>query len=208
MTMRKSLSTAAIALAVAFAAPAYAAGDSGAANSGKSPAAEQTQAKPDTGTPGASMGTSGAVATGVTITSEDEGAAVRTADGEEIGEIEKVVSKSGQADKVIISHGGFIGLGEKKAEVEASKLSRAEGEQDGFTLNMTRDQVAQLPEAQASDLGDSPNASPGTGGAMGTPGTGGAMGTPGAGSAPSAAPDGAAGGMSGGTATPTDKPVD
>lgn len=52
-----------------------------------------------------------------------EGAPVYGASGEEIGEVEYLVSMNGDVKRVIIGVGGFLGLGEKDVNLSASELA-------------------------------------------------------------------------------------
>lgn len=81
------------------------------------------------------------------------GKTVVGSDGEEIGEVEDVImdAASGKARQLVISSGGFLGIGEKQIAVEFS-TAQPGADKDEITLsNLTRDQVKSMPEFEYSD---------------------------------------------------------
>lgn len=69
--------------------------------------------------------------------------AVRNASGEEIGEIDEVlVDGSGRIVAVTVEIGGFLDIGDENLIVETSDLVWGE---DGFTLDLTGDELGALP---------------------------------------------------------------
>lgn len=73
------------------------------------------------------------------------GADVRNLENENLGEIEDVVlAKEGGASFVVLSHGGFLGLGEKEVAVPFDKLKVA-GDRDVFYVDMTEEQIENAP---------------------------------------------------------------
>lgn len=114
-------------------------------------------------------------------------------DNEKVGEVEDVILDSnGQARQLVISSGGFLGIGEKQIAVDIGNANW-DAQQERVQLSgMTRDQVKDMPEFEYSDTttslnrnkdkaGDTVNgaasrSSTGTSGTMTAPG--GATGTP------------------------------
>ncbi len=114
-------------------------------------------------------------------------------DNEKVGEVEDVILDSnGQARQLVISSGGFLGIGEKQIAVDIGNANW-DAQQERVQLSgMTRDQVKEMPEFEYSDTttslnrnkdkaGDTVNgaasrSSTGTSGTMTAPG--GATGTP------------------------------
>lgn len=79
------------------------------------------------------------------------GADVKNAQNETIGEIESVhLDQSGTVSNVIVSVGGFLGLGSRDVALSWNDLQVAEGGQS-VTTTMTKDQLKSLPEYQYSD---------------------------------------------------------
>jgi sporulation protein YlmC with PRC-barrel domain len=73
------------------------------------------------------------------------GADVRNMDNEDLGEIEDVVlAKEGGASYVVLSHGGFLGLGEKQVAIPFGELKVA-GDLDVFYVAMTEEQIENAP---------------------------------------------------------------
>ncbi|WP_188261339.1 PRC-barrel domain-containing protein [Azospirillum tabaci] len=114
-------------------------------------------------------------------------------DNEKVGEVEDVILDSnGQARQLVISSGGFLGIGEKQIAVDINNATW-DAQQERVQLSgMTRDQVKEMAEFEYSDTttslnrnkdraGDTVNgaasrSSTGTTGTMTAPG--GATGTP------------------------------
>ncbi|GAA4253062.1 PRC-barrel domain containing protein [Azospirillum formosense] len=114
-------------------------------------------------------------------------------DNEKVGEVEDIILDSnGKAQQLVISSGGFLGIGEKQIAVDIGKANW-DAQQERVQLSgMTRDQVKEMPEFEYSDTttslnrnkdkaGDTVNgaasrSSTGTSGTMTAPG--GATGTP------------------------------
>ncbi len=73
---------------------------------------------------------------------------VRSRDGEKIGQIERVVSLSGNT-YAVLSHGGFFGVGGKEIPLPLSNLSV----QDDYLVsdNLTKDEVENLSDQDLSD---------------------------------------------------------
>lgn len=63
--------------------------------------------------------------------------------GEQVGEVTDVIVNDSGMQKVIIERGGFLGMGEKEVAVDMEKLSISP---DGITLNMTDQQLSQMPD--------------------------------------------------------------
>jgi sporulation protein YlmC with PRC-barrel domain len=85
------------------------------------------------------------------------GADVRNMENEDIGEIEDVVlAKEGGASYVVLSHGGFLGLGEKQVAVPFEQLKVA-GEYDVYYVDMTEELIETAPSFERGSrdwLGD------------------------------------------------------
>lgn len=152
----------ALMLSIPAVALAQAGSTSGQGNTGSS---GQTGAS-DTTTPGGSAtGTMGAGSstsqTGPTMgggsrmgqaqAQELIGADVKNAQNETIGEIESVhLDQGGMVSNVIVSVGGFLGLGSRDVALSWNDLQVAEGGQT-VTTTMTKDQLKNMPEYQYSD---------------------------------------------------------
>jgi sporulation protein YlmC with PRC-barrel domain len=73
------------------------------------------------------------------------GADVRNLENENLGEVSDVIlAKEGGASHIVLSHGGFFGLGETEVAVPFDKLKVA-GERDVFYLDMTEEQLENAP---------------------------------------------------------------
>lgn len=71
------------------------------------------------------------------------GAPVMGRTGEQIGEIEQViVGPDGQMRQVILEHGGFLGLGDKKVAIERDRLKV---DQQALSVDMTEQEIETLP---------------------------------------------------------------
>lgn len=92
--------------------------------------------------------------TGGQIASANEllGKNVYGRDNEKLGEVDDVIlDTNGQAKQLVLSSGGFLGIGDKKVAVDynAAQWDQA---QNRLTLStMTRDEVKSMPEFQYSD---------------------------------------------------------
>jgi|GEM_PF-1529375 len=76
---------------------------------------------------------------------------VKNSQGEDLGEIKDFVrDDNGEISLVIVSHGGFIGMGEKDAAVPYTAFSFNESE-DHAVLDVTKDQLANAPEIGADE---------------------------------------------------------
>jgi sporulation protein YlmC with PRC-barrel domain len=79
------------------------------------------------------------------------GADVKNAQNETIGEVEAVqIDQSGMVSNVIVSVGGFLGIGARDVALSWNDLQVAEGGQS-VTTTMTKDQLRNMPEYQYSD---------------------------------------------------------
>jgi len=106
----------------------------------------------------------------MTVTSAEEmlGRDVIGSDGEELGEVEDVIidPTSGQARQLVISSGGFLGIGEKQIAVDftQAKVQRGDGGTPIIKLqNVTQADVESMPEFQYSDTMTSLNRNSDTG---------------------------------------------
>lgn len=74
------------------------------------------------------------------------GAAVRDAEGEEIGEIaDLIVSRDNEVISAVIAVGGILGVGDRPVEVSYEEL-RISPRTQSFFLAMSAEQLAELPE--------------------------------------------------------------
>jgi sporulation protein YlmC with PRC-barrel domain len=106
----------------------------------------------------------------MTVTSAEEmlGRDVVGSDGEELGEVEDVIidPTSGQARQLVISSGGFLGIGEKQIAVDfnRAKVQRGDGGTPIIMLqNVTQADVESMPEFEYSDTMTSLNRNSDTG---------------------------------------------
>jgi len=74
------------------------------------------------------------------------GRTVIGADGKELGEVEDVIlnARSGNAEKLIIASGGFMGLGEKNVAVDISDADLLAGNNNVQIRNLTNAQLDQM----------------------------------------------------------------
>jgi sporulation protein YlmC with PRC-barrel domain len=174
--MRRDLIAAASALALmAGAAQAQTTGAQGAPGAQSpqtmqnSPAADRTggatQGQPTGAGQGGGMqaqgGTAGqgpTTAGGMTMLPEDRlddlvGKTLVTENGEEIGEIEDVIldPQTQKARQIVVSSGGFLGIGEKRVAIDASRVLM-QGDGDEFQVSgMSREDVEGMPEFEMDE---------------------------------------------------------
>ncbi|UTF61444.1 PRC-barrel domain-containing protein [Gilvimarinus sp. DA14] len=74
-----------------------------------------------------------------------EGRDVVNREGETLGEVEKVIVKDNRVTDLVISVGGFIGIGDKEVLVDARQF-KAEGNQIVWNTPMSEDQLDNMPE--------------------------------------------------------------
>jgi sporulation protein YlmC with PRC-barrel domain len=71
---------------------------------------------------------------------------IKNAEGETIGEIKSIyLSKDGKVDSVMVSVGGFLGVGDREVRIAWSDL-RITDNGEKVTVNMTKDQLKAKPE--------------------------------------------------------------
>lgn len=153
-------------------------------NPSSSTSSMSNTASPDSATTGSTAGST--AATGGQLASADEliGKNVYGRDNEKIGEVDDVIlDANGQAKQLVVSSGGFLGIGEKQVAVD---YTAANWDSQNNRLNlagMSRDDVKAMPEFKYDDTMTSlnknrkpaesekmaPGAAP-TGGSMGTTG--------------------------------------
>lgn len=81
------------------------------------------------------------------------GADVRNMKNADLGEIEDVVlAKEGGASYVVLSYGGFLGLGDKQIAVPFDQLKVA-SDRDVFYLDMSEEQVENAPSFERGERG-------------------------------------------------------
>lgn len=95
-------------------------------------------------------------ATGMTTAvSVDEmmGKTVRGSDGESIGSVEDVIidPQSGEARHLVISSGGFLGIGAKQIAVDMTTADLTRQDDDLLLPNMTQADVEALPEFEMEE---------------------------------------------------------
>lgn len=72
------------------------------------------------------------------------GSAVYGSNGEQVGEVNDIlVGADGQARRLVIDQGGFLGIGEKRIVLDMDQVEVA---QDGIQVRMTDEQLSELPE--------------------------------------------------------------
>ena len=167
--MRKELIAAVSALALmtgaAFAQSSSggaSSGSAGTAGSGAATSGATTQRSPDaTGgtaatsptTQSQSSAQSGAAGGQLASAEKMMGKNVYGQNNEKIGEVEDIIldPQSGQAKQLILSSGGFLGIGDKKVAVDFSK-AQFDQQQDRVQISdMTQDQVKNMQEFQYTD---------------------------------------------------------
>ena len=71
---------------------------------------------------------------------------IKNADGESIGEIKSIyLTKDGKVDSVMVSVGGFLGVGDREVRIAWSDLKIADNGEK-VTVDMTKDQLKAKPE--------------------------------------------------------------
>jgi sporulation protein YlmC with PRC-barrel domain len=71
---------------------------------------------------------------------------IKNAEGETIGEIKSIyLTKDGKVDSVMVSVGGFLGVGDREVRIAWSDLKIADNGEK-VTVNMTKDQLKAKPE--------------------------------------------------------------
>lgn len=104
----------------------------------------------DPGAPAGAETGAGTMAGALPVPAEDlPGMAVHDAAGDRVGEVAEVEADgAGGLDRLIVSQGGFLGIGAKRVAVESQ---RVQVEEDRVVLDMTEDELAELPEYQAPE---------------------------------------------------------
>jgi sporulation protein YlmC with PRC-barrel domain len=75
-------------------------------------------------------------------------------DGEQIGSVEELyVERDSRLPRfLVVSAGGFLGMGKKHFLVPVEEVSRDMGEQERVTLNWDRDKVVSSPNFEADEV--------------------------------------------------------
>lgn len=120
----------------------------GAGDSGSSGTGQTEMGGTDTGQSG--MGDSGGFVTSVSGESVPvenlKGYSVLGADGEQVGEVTEVmVSQDGKVEAIVISSGGFLGLGEKSYAIEWSG-AEVDSEKQEIQTQLTQQEIENAPE--------------------------------------------------------------
>lgn len=148
------LTIGALMLAIPSVALAQAPGQgSSTGSSGQAGASDTTApgSSAGSGTMGSGSSTMGESRMGQAQAQELIGADVKNAQNETVGEIESVhLDQSGMVSNVIVSVGGFLGLGSRDVALSWNDLQVAQGGAS-VTTTMTKDQLKSLPEYQYSD---------------------------------------------------------
>jgi hypothetical protein len=77
------------------------------------------------------------------------------ANGREAGEVENLlIDRNGQVRAAVVEWGGFLGIGERRAAVPIEKIQFGAGNNDRARLDMTRDQLEQLPRYDRDRLAE------------------------------------------------------
>jgi sporulation protein YlmC with PRC-barrel domain len=155
--------TAALALMLAAALPAYA--QSSSSSSSSTPGSSSST--PSTSASTSSTSTPHVVATqlqpGQIRATQMDGATVYDAQNQKVGDIKDIIlDRDGKVAAVVIDVGAFLGIGGKNVAVSMNdlKITQDDSNKPRFTVNMTKDQ---LKSAQAYDLnGPSRNSSSGS----------------------------------------------
>lgn len=104
-------------------------------------------------TPGQTPGTAGSA--GMTTASADQmlGKNVYGKDGEKLGEVEDIIldGANGQAKQLVISSGGFLGIGEKQVAVDFNQAKWNAGEDRLELSTLTQNDVKGMAEFQYDD---------------------------------------------------------
>lgn len=174
--MRYPLMTTLMVSAMAIATAAHAQ-SSTSGTPGTPPAQEQpTQAAPTEG------GGQAAVSLEELMSKE-----VYTTGGEQVGEVSDVlVDTQGQPQKVVIEHGGFLGIGQREVAMDIGDI-QMQGDQ--VQISATRDELQQMPEWDDSQVASSGFTSQRGSGDTGTGTQTGATPNPTGGATPSATPE-------------------
>jgi hypothetical protein len=150
MMKQRTLVHAAVGAAILSFATAFAAGaqtsrpgqpgiDSGSGAAGSPPPAERST------TPGAMPGDSSATSPGASGIVLKEGMAVVNTEGKTIGEVAGI-----DGDRVIVSVGGFLGIGERDVALNLSQFqAMGSGDDAKLQTTMTEDELKALPEYKA-----------------------------------------------------------
>jgi sporulation protein YlmC with PRC-barrel domain len=77
------------------------------------------------------------------------------ANGREAGEVENLlIDRSGQVRGAVVEWGGFLGIGERRAVVPINQLQVGAGNDNRARLEMTREQLEQLPRYERDRLAE------------------------------------------------------
>lgn len=79
-------------------------------------------------------------------------------DNEKVGEVEDIIlDTNGQAKQIVISSGGFLGIGEKQVAVDYSQANWDQNQDRVQLSGMSRDEIKNMPEFKYSDTTTSLN---------------------------------------------------
>ncbi|HYG89087.1 MAG TPA: PRC-barrel domain-containing protein [Azospirillum sp.] len=156
--MRKELIAAASALALMTGA-AFAQSGTGTTGGGATTDPSNLQRSQEgVGGPAATSPTttqsSGATASGQLASAEKlVGKNVYGKDNEKIGEVDDIIvdPQSGQAKQLVVSSGGFLGIGERKIALDFNQAQWNEADNRLQVSTLSRDDVKNMPEFEYSD---------------------------------------------------------
>lgn len=118
----------------------------------------------DTTTSGTAIPDGGAMATDSAAISVDDmmGKTVRGSDGESLGSVEDIIidPQSGEARQLVLSSGGFLGIGAKQIAIDLASANLS-SQDDALVLpNMTQADVEAMPEFEMEEGAVSFNSRP------------------------------------------------
>lgn len=94
-----------------------------------------------------------AAATGGMQASNLIGAEVKTTGDEEVGEVKDlVIDSTGQVTSIVVSVGGFLGMGEKEVAIDWNQVTKAgEFDDQDLRIDMTRENLEAAPEYEEQE---------------------------------------------------------
>lgn len=154
--MSKTTMTAAFALMLAVALPAY-------AQSSSSSTSSPSASSPSSSSSASTHVTATQLQPGQIRATQMDGSTVYDAQNQKVGDVKDIIlDRDGKVAAVVLDVGAFLGIGGKNVAISMSdlKITQDDNNKPRFTVDMTKDQ---LKSAQAYDLnGPSRNSSSGT----------------------------------------------
>lgn len=111
-------------------------------------------ASPEAGTTTGQMSAPTEADAGIGVASVDSlmGKNVLDRNGEKLGDVEDVIlGADGQAQKVVLSRGGFLGLGEKQIAIDFDQIQIRPDDNNLHVSGLTQDDAANMPEFEYDD---------------------------------------------------------